>query len=99
MIDINERAACRQETICRQAAFVLLGGFSEMFGTFVQKFWVASAALRKIRCEICVSVIGQSEVKIEAEEVGAEGLGLPVDNWHTVVLCFLLAKANRGRKE
>lgn len=70
-----------------------------MFGTFVQEFWAASAALRKIRCEIFVSVIGQSEVKIEAEEVGAEGLCLLVDNWHTVVLCFLLAKVNRRRKK
>ena len=70
-----------------------------MFGTFVQEFWAASAALRKIRCEIFVSGIGQSEVKIEAEEVGAEGLCLLVDNWHTVVLCLLLAKANRRRKE
>lgn len=70
-----------------------------MFGTFVQKLWVASAALRKIRCEIFVGVIWQSEIEIEAEDVAAEGLGLPVDNWHTVVLCFLLAKANRRRKE
>ena len=70
-----------------------------MFGTFVQEFWAASAALRKIRCEIFVSVIGQSEVKIEAEDVAAEDLCLLVDNWHTVVLCFLLAKANRRRKE
>ena len=68
-----------------------------MFGTFVQKLWVASAALRKIRCEIFVGILWQSE--IEAEEVAAEGLGLPVDNWHTVVLCLLLAKANRRRKE
>lgn len=70
-----------------------------MFGTFVQKLWVASAALRKIRCEIFVGVIWQSEIEIEAEEVGAEGLCLLVDNWHTVVLCLLLAKANRRRKE
>lgn len=70
-----------------------------MFGTFVQKFWLASDALRKISCEIFVGVIWQGEVKIEAEEVGAEGLCLLVDNWHTVVLCFLLAKANRRRKE
>ena len=77
--------------------FCVVGWFSEMFGTFVQKFWVASAALRKIRCEIFVGVIWQSE--IEAEEVGAEDLCLLVDNWHTVVLCFLLAKANRRRKE
>lgn len=77
--------------------FCVVGWFSEMFGTFVQKFWVASAALRKIRCVIFVGVIWQSE--IEAEEVAAEGLGLPVDNWHTVVLCLLLAKANRRRKE
>ena len=68
-----------------------------MFGTFVQKLWVASAALRKIRCEIFVRILWQSE--IEAEDVAAEGLGLPVDNWHTVVLCLLLAKANRRRKE
>lgn len=79
--------------------FCVVGWFSEMFGTFVQKFWVASVALRKIRCEIFVSVIWQSKIKIEAEEMGAEGLGLPVDNWHTVVLCLLLAKANRRRKE
>lgn len=77
--------------------FCVVGWFSEMFGTFVQKFWVASAALRKIRCEIFVGVIWQSE--IEPEEVGAEDLCLLVDNWHTVVLCFLLAKANRRRKE
>lgn len=77
--------------------FCVVGWFSEMFGTFVQKFWVASVALRKIRCEIFVSVIWQSE--IEAEEVGAEGLCLPVDNWHTVVLYLLLARANRRRKE
>ena len=77
--------------------FCVVGWFSEMFGTFVQKFWVASDALRKIRCEIFVGVLWQSE--IEAEDVAAEGLGLPVDNWHTVVLCFLLAKANRRRKE
>lgn len=77
--------------------FCVVGWFSEMFGTFVQKFWVASAALRKIRCVIFVGVIWQSE--IEAEDVAAEGLGLPVDNWHTVVLCLLLAKANRRRKE
>lgn len=77
--------------------FCVVGWFSEMFGTFVQKFWVASVALRKIRCEIFVSVIWQSE--IEAEDVAAEVLGLPVDNWHTVVLCLLLAKANRRRKE
>ena len=70
-----------------------------MFGTFVQKFWVASDALRKISCEIFVGVIWQGEVKIEAEEASAEDLGLLVDNWHTVVLCFLLAKANRRRKE
>lgn len=68
-----------------------------MFGTFVQKFWVASAALRKIRCVIFVRILWQSE--IEAEDVAAEDLGLPVDNWHTVVLCLLLAKANRRRKE
>ena len=81
--------------------FCVVGWFSEMFGTFVQKFWVASVALRKIRYEIFVSVIWQSEIeiKIEAEKASAEGLGLTVDNWHTVVLCFLLAKANRGRKE
>ncbi len=77
--------------------FCVVGWFSEMFGTFVQKFWVASVALRKIRCEIFVSVIWQSE--IEAEDVAAEVLGLPVDNWYTVVLCLLLAKANRRRKE
>ena len=72
-----------------------------MFGTFVQKFCMASAALRKIRCEIFVGVIWQSEIeiKIEAEEVGAEDLCLLVDNWHTVVLCLLLARANRRRKE
>ena len=72
-----------------------------MFGTFVQKFWLASDALRKIRYEIFVGVIWQSknEIKIEPEEVGAEDLCLLVDNWHTVVLCFLLAKANRRRKE
>lgn len=70
-----------------------------MFGTFVQKFCMASAALRKIRWEIFVGVIWQSEIEIEPEEVGAEDLCLPVDNWHTVVLCFLLAKANRRRKE
>ena len=79
--------------------FCVVGWFIEMFGTFVQKLWVASAALRKIRCEIFVGVIWQSEIEIEAEEVGAEGLCLLVDNWHTVVLCFLLAKANRRRKE
>ncbi len=79
--------------------FCVVGWFSEMFGTFVQKLWVASVALRKIRCEIFVSVIWQSKIKIEAEDVAAEGLGLPVDNWHTVVLCLLLAKANRRRKE
>lgn len=33
-------------------------------------------ALRKIRCEIFVGVIWQGEVKIEAEEVGAEGFGV-----------------------
>ena len=72
-----------------------------MFGTFVQKFCMTSAALRKIRWEIFVGVIWQSEIeiKIEAEKVGAEGLCLLVDNWHTVVLCLLLAKANRRRKE
>lgn len=81
--------------------FCVAGWFIEMFGTFVQKFWVASDALRKIRCEIFVGVIWQSEIeiKIEAEEAGAEGLCLLVDNWHTVVLCLLLAKANRRRKE
>lgn len=79
--------------------FCVVGWFSEMFGTFVQKFWVASVALRKIRCEIFVSVIWQSKIKIEAEDVAAEDLCLLVDNWHTVVLCFLLAKANRRRKE
>ena len=77
----------------------VVGWFSEMFGTFVQKFCMASAALRKIRWEIFVGVIWQSEIEIEAEEVGAEGLCLLVDNWHTVVLCLLLAKANRRRKE
>ena len=70
-----------------------------MFGTFVQKFWLASDALRKISCEIFVGVIWQGEVKIEAEKASAEDLCLLVDNWHTVVLCFLLAKANRRRKE
>lgn len=79
--------------------FCVVGWFSEMFGTFVQKFWVASVALRKIRCVIFVGVIWQSEIEIEPEEVGAEDLCLLVDNWHTVVLCFLLAKANRRRKE
>ena len=87
--------------------FCVVGWFSEMFGTFVQKFCMASAALRKIRWEIFVGVIWQSEIEIEwqseieieAEEVGAEGLCLLVDNWHTVVLCLLLAKANRRRKE
>lgn len=32
--------------------------------------------LRKIRCEIFVSVSWQSEVKIEAEEMSAEGFGV-----------------------
>lgn len=81
--------------------FCVVGWFSEMFGTFVQKFCMASAALRKIRWEIFVGVIWQSEIeiKIEAEKASAEDLCLPVDNWHTVVLCLLLAKANRRRKE
>lgn len=77
--------------------FCVVGWFIEMFGTFVQKLWVASAALRKICGEFLVRILWQSE--IEAEDVAAEGLGLPVDNWHTVVLCLLLAKANRRRKE
>lgn len=60
--------------------FCVVGWFSEMFGTFVQKFWVASVALRKIRWEIFVSVIWQSKIKIEAEKASAEDLCLLVDN-------------------
>ena len=45
-----------------------------MFGTFVQKFSFVRSC--KIRCEIFIGVIWQSEVKIEAEEVSAEGVAV-----------------------